>query len=145
MKLIIGNSLAYLGTQSDDFYGIYTDTGYNDGSGFCHLGVYCTSHSLLSYIDSNGNDQDVIVWFSTDSAPNQLNHKMRIWSSALGQGDDSMFCKPSLLKVHYANTIMYSDLRTVDWQYVTCIEFPQGNHSVIVNDLSKNLCDGSYD
>jgi len=145
MKLIIGNSLAYLGTQSDDFYGIYTDTGYSEGSSFYHLGVYFAPHSLTSYVDSNGNDQDVIVWFSTDSAPNQLNHKMRIWSSALGQGDDSMFCKPSLLKVNSADTIMYSDLRTVDWQYVPCIEFPQGNHSVIVNNLSKNLCDGSYD
>jgi hypothetical protein len=145
MKLIIGNSVAYLGTQFDDFYGVYTDTGYSDGSSFCHLGVYFTPHSLASYVDSNGMDQDVIVWFSTGSIPNQLNHEMRIWSSVSGQGDDLFICKPSLLDVVFEIKNVDSDLRVVDWQYVYCVEYPQGNHSVIINDLSKNLCNGSYD
>ena len=86
-----------------------------------------------------------IVWFSTDSIPFQLNHKMRIWSSVSGQGDGPMLCKPSRLEVTSGNHILYSDLRTVNWQYVPCIELPQGNHSIIVNDFSKVLCDGLYD
>jgi hypothetical protein len=145
MKFVLGNSLAYIGTQPNDFYGPFTDTGYSEGSPFYSLGVYFTPHSLVSYLDSNGVDQDVVVWFSTDSIPFQLNHKMRIWSSVSGQGDGPMLCKPSRLEVTSGNHILYSDLRTVNWQYVPCIELPQGNHSVIVNDFSKVLCDGSYD
>ncbi len=145
MKFVLGNSLAYIGTQPNDFYGPYTDTGYSEGSPFYSLGVYFTPHSLISYVDSNGTDQDVVVWFSTDFIPFQLNHKMRIWSSVFGQGDDPMLCKPSQLEVNSGNYMLYSDLRTVNWQYVPCIELPQGNHSVIVNDFSKVLCDGSYD
>lgn len=56
-----------------------------------------------------------------------------------------MLCKPSQLKVHIGKKVLYSDLKTVSWQYVPCIELPQGNHSVIVNDFSKVLFDGSYD
>lgn len=145
MNLIIGNSMFYSVTQPDDFYGWYTDTGYSEGLPFYHLGVYFTPHSLVSYVDSNGLDQDVIVWFSTGSIPNQLNHEMRIWSSVSGQGDDQLICKPSRLEVHSENHEIYSDLKIVDWQYVYCVEYPQGNHSVIINDLSKNLCNGSYD
>jgi hypothetical protein len=145
MNLIIGNSMFYSVTQPDDFYGLYTDTGYSEGLPFYHLGVYFTPHSLVSYVDSNGLDQDVIVWFSTGSIPNQLNHDMRIWSSVSGQGDDQFICKPSRLGVHSENHEIYSDLKIVDWQYVYCVEYPQGNHSVIINDLSKNLCNGSYD
>jgi hypothetical protein len=145
MSLVIGNSLAYVGTQPNDFYGLFTDTGYTEGSSFYHLGVYFTPHSLTCYVDSNGIDQDVIVWFSTDNIPNQMNHMMRIWSSVSGQGDGPMLCKPSRLEVTSEDHVLYSDFRIVNWQYVPCIELPQGNHSVTVNDLSKKLCDGSYD
>jgi hypothetical protein len=145
MKLVIGNSLAYLGTQPDDFYGLFTDTGYSEGASFYHLGVYYTPHSLTSYVDSSGVDQDVIVWFSTESIPNQMNHMMRVWSSAQGQGDELYICKPSKLAVTSENHTLYSDLRIIDWQYVPCYEFPQGNQSLISNDLNLDLCNGSFD
>ncbi len=145
MKLVLGNSMAYLGTQPDDFYGVFTDTGYMESIYFYQLGVYYTPHSLLSYVDSNGLDQDVIVWFSTDTIPNQMNHLMRIWSSKQGQGDSVNYCKPSVRPVYSSNSVLYSDLKIINWQFVPCIDLPQGNHSVLTNNLSKILCNGKFD
>jgi hypothetical protein len=145
MKLVLGNSMAYIGTQPDDFYGLFTDTGYSEGTSFYSLDVYFTSHSLVSYVDSNGLDQDVIVWFSTDTIPYQMNHLMRIWSSKQGQGDSVNYCKPPVHPVISSNGVLYSELRIINWQFVPCIDMPQGNHSVLTNDLSKMLCNGKFD
>jgi hypothetical protein len=74
-----------------------------------------------------------------------MNQLMRIWSSKQGQGDSVNYCKPPVHPVNSSNGVLYSELRIINWQFVPCIDMPQGNHSVLTNDLSKMLCNGKFD
>lgn len=142
MKLVVGLSNGYLSSQPRDFYGIFTDTGYNSGFGFDSLGVYYTPHSMIVYQDSNDQDQEVVVWMGTDL--NNNNHVMRIWSTKYGQGGEGVVCEGSKLKVHQ-NAFLFDVVhKFIDWQNVACTEFSPGFANPHNNDFDQKACDGSF-
>jgi hypothetical protein len=145
MQLVIGTSNLYVGTQPTDFYGLYTDTGYSEGTTFYSLGVYNTAHSMTNYVDSFGNDQHVVIWINTIGINNNSNNRLRIWSSKPGQGDGNNFCTIPKISVSYATDDVLSQLKTINWQYIYCFEFPQGSFDELNMDLDPSLCDGIID
>jgi hypothetical protein len=142
MQLVLGTSAGYVATQPRDFYGIFTDTGYTHGSTFHSLGLYCTPHAMTSFIDSNGNDQSVIAWISTETA---INNKLRLWSSKNGRGDDLLGCKLPKLEVIATSNNVIAELLSVNWDYVPCYDFPVGGDYQIQIDLNTQDCNGTYD
>jgi hypothetical protein len=143
MHLIVGRSSSYLSSQVKDFYGIFTDTGYNRGTGFDSLGPYYTSHSMIVYKDSNNIDQEVVAWMSTGL--NNNNHELRIWSSKFGQGDEGPVCLGSYLLVNSAYSPFNVIQKTIVWQFVPCIEFSPGFVNPLNNDFDMTLCNGTFD
>jgi hypothetical protein len=142
MQLVLGTSAGYVATQPRDFYGIFTDTGYTHGSTFHSLGLYCTPHAMTCFIDSNGNDQSVIAWISTETA---INNKLRLWSSKNGRGDDLLGCKLPKLEVIATSNNVIAELRSINWDYVPCYDFPVGGDYQIQIDLNTQDCNGTYD
>lgn len=143
MHLIVGRSSSYLSSQVRDFYGIFTDTGYNRGTGFDSLGPYYTSHSMIVYKDSNNIDQEVVAWMSTSS--NNNNHELRIWSSKFGQGDEGPVCLGSNLLVNSTYSPFNVIQKTIVWQFVPCIEFSPGFVNPLNNDFDMSVCNGTFD
>jgi len=142
MQLVLGTSAGYVATQPRDFYGIFTDTGYTHGSTFHSLGLYCTPHAMTCFIDSNGNNQAVVAWLSTE---NVTNHKLRLWSSKNGRGDDLLGCKLPKLEVIATSNNVIAELLSVNWDYVPCYDFPVGGDYQIQIDLNTQDCNGTYD
>ncbi len=143
MQLVLGTSNGYVPTQPTDFYGVFTDTGYTDGTTFHSLGLYSTPRAMTCFIDSNGIDQAAVAWISTENA---VNHKLRIWSSKYGAGDDGpQNCKLPKLEVLVSQHSIISEIRSVNWDYVPCYEFPLGGDYLIQKDLDTSDCDGFID
>ena len=142
MQLVLGTSIGYIASQPRDIYGLFTDTGYTHGSTFHSLGLYCTPHAMTCFIDSNGNNQAVVAWLSTE---NVTNHKLRLWSSKNGRGDGLLGCKlPKLEVIATLNTIT-AELRSTNWDYIPCYEFPVGGDYQIQIDFNTQDCTGTYD
>ncbi len=143
MRLVLGKSSGYLNSQFFDFYGIFTDTGYDIGAGMDSMGVYFTPHSMVVYEDSNNVDQEVVVWISTGN--NSNNHEMRIWSSSFGQGDEGQICQGSVLWVHDNSFLFDVVHHNVIWQFVPCVEFSPGIANQLDKLFNQRTCDGSFD
>jgi hypothetical protein len=97
---------------------------------------------MTCFIDSNGNNQAVVAWLSTE---NVTNHKLRLWSSKNGRGDGLLGCKlPKLEVIATLNTIT-AELRSTNWDYIPCYEFPVGGDYQIQIDFNTQDCTGTYD
>jgi len=126
--------------------GVFADTSYTIGSLQYDIQLYYTPHSMYSYVDNNGAEQQVVAWINAVYNSNDRNQQIRLWSSGNGQGDTVFsYCLPLNFYWQKDSRLPEVDKLTINWEKIYCFDYYSGKKNKYSKSIIKYICNGQWD